>query len=136
MTSVLNVDSIAAKDGTSPVALTKQSANKYFVKYDAINNAVDGSLNSSSVTDNTTGVQTYNYTSNFTGSDYASTVTNVSRSSGNDTAYLSAYNGGGDNDMIAAEYTSALIVYRTKNVNGTQGIDMDPMSVINVGELA
>ena len=28
MTSVLNVDSIAAKDGTSPVELTKQSAAK------------------------------------------------------------------------------------------------------------
>ncbi len=136
MTSVLNVDTIADKAGSGPVALTKQSANKYFVKYDAINNAVDGSLNSSSVTDNTTGVQTYNYINNFTGSDYASTVTNVSRSSGNDTAYLSAYNGGGDNDMIAAEYTSSLIVYRTKNTNSTAMIDMDPMSVINAGDLA
>ena len=38
--------------------------------------------------------------------------------------------------MIAAEYTSGLIAYRTKNVNGTQGIDMDPMSVINSGDLA
>ena len=28
MTSVLNVDTIAAKDGTSPVGLTKQSAAK------------------------------------------------------------------------------------------------------------
>ena len=136
MTSVLNVDTIADKAGTGPVALTKQSANKYFVKYDAINNAVDGSLNSSSVADNATGVQAYNYTNNFTGSDYASTVTNVSRSSGNDTAYLSAYNGGGDNDMIAAEYTSSQIVYRTKNTNSTAHIDMDPMSVVNAGALA
>jgi hypothetical protein len=30
MTSVLNVDEIAAKDGTSPVTLTKQSAAKAF----------------------------------------------------------------------------------------------------------
>jgi len=133
--STLKADTIQSTGGGA-ATLTKQSANKYFVKYDAINNAVDGSLNSSSVTDNTTGVQTYNYTSNFTGSDYASTVTSVSRSSGNDTAYLSAYNGGSDNDMIAAEYTSALIVYRTKNTNGTQEIDMDPMSVINAGDLA
>ena len=133
--STLKADTIQSTGGGA-VTLTKQRANKYFIKYDAINNAVDGSLNSSSVTDNATGVQTYNYVSNFTGSDYASTVTNVSRSSGNDTAYLSAYNGGGDNDMIAAEYTSGLIAYRTKNVNGTQGIDMDPMSVINSGDLA
>ena len=32
MTSVLNVDSIAAKDGTSAVTLTKQTAAKAFVE--------------------------------------------------------------------------------------------------------
>ncbi len=54
MTSVLNVDSIAAKDGTSPVALTKQSAAKAWVKFD--NDAtINASFSISSTADNGTG---------------------------------------------------------------------------------
>ena len=45
MTSVLNVDSIAAKDGTSPVALTKQSAAKMWVDVTGVSTA---SINTSS----------------------------------------------------------------------------------------
>ena len=62
MTSVLNVDTIAAKDGTSPVGLTKQEAIKFLVHYDAVDQQTDGSLNQSSLTDNSTG----NFTSAFT----------------------------------------------------------------------
>jgi len=51
MTSVLNVDTIAAKDGTSPVELTKQSAAKHYVNYDAVSQTTDDSLNQSSLTD-------------------------------------------------------------------------------------
>ena len=56
MTSVLNVDSIAAKDGTSAVELTKQSASKAWINIDMINAVTLDSFNSSSITDVSTGV--------------------------------------------------------------------------------
>ena len=63
MTSVLNVDTIAAKDGTSPVGLTKQKAMVVCVgfnmhsdtKFVATNTGFSENLNSSSFTDSGTG---------------------------------------------------------------------------------
>ena len=70
MTSVLNVDEIAAKDGTSPVTLTKQSAAKAWFEMgsDFILNA---SLNIASVTDDGTGLLTYTYTNSMDSANYA-----------------------------------------------------------------
>lgn len=56
MTSVLNVDTIAAKNGTSPVGLLKADTPKFWVNYDAENQVTRGSLNQSSLTDTSTGV--------------------------------------------------------------------------------
>lgn len=67
--STLKADTIVASDGSSPVTLTKQEAAKYWVNYEAVNSAVRGSLNQSSLTDNSTG----NYTSAFTNA-YSSTT--------------------------------------------------------------
>ena len=61
MTSVLNVDSIAAKDGTSPVELTKQSAAKIFERHNA-SHSLDSRIGVSSITDNGTGDTTVTYT--------------------------------------------------------------------------
>ena len=133
--STIKVDTIQSTGG-GVTTLTKQTASKYFIKYDAINNGNDGSLNSSSVSDDGTGVQTYNYTNNFTGADYASVAGMVSRSAGNDTGYLTAFNAGSSNDMTADTYSASQISFRTKNVNGTNEIDMDPVALINVGDLA
>jgi hypothetical protein len=133
--STIKVDTLQSTGG-GVTTLTKQTASKYFIKYDAINNEVDGSLNSSSVSDDDTGVQTYNYTNNFTGADYASVAGMVSRSTGNDTGYLTAFNAGSSNDMTADTYSASQISFRTKNVNGTNEIDMDPVALINVGDLA
>ena len=60
MTSVLNVDTIADKAGTGPVALTKQSAAKAWLDYNQVANTTDGSFNVSSVSDDATG--RFNYT--------------------------------------------------------------------------
>ena len=133
--STIKVDTLQSTGG-GVTTLTKQTASKYFIKYDAINNGIDGSLNSSSVSDDGTGVQTYNYTTNFTGADYASVVGMVSRGSGNDTGYLTGFNAGGSNDMTADTYSASQISLRTKNTNGTAMIDMDPVALINVGDLA
>ena len=71
MTSVLNVDSIAAKDGTSPVELTKQSAPKHFLNYDFVSGTIHGSFNQSSLTDLATGSFSTNFTNNFSSIGYA-----------------------------------------------------------------
>ena len=65
MSSVLNVDTIANKAGSGPVGLTKQEAMKVWVNYDATAQAVDGSLNNSSVTDSGTGDFTFTQTNAF-----------------------------------------------------------------------
>ena len=75
MTSVLNVDSIAAKNGTSPVSLTKQSAAKAFLVFTQAATYVDhNSLNVSSLGDTGTGLTTINWSSAFSTAYYSSTV--------------------------------------------------------------
>ena len=68
MTSVLNVDTIAAKDGTSAATLTKQSAAKFFFSFRPdSSNTINASFNHSSLTDNGTGDFTCAFTNSFTG---------------------------------------------------------------------
>jgi len=76
MTSVLNVDTIAANDGTSPVALTKQLAPKAVfgmnlssTTYAGVtqNSLPSNTLNISSGTDAGTGDAHGNYTTNMAG---------------------------------------------------------------------
>ena len=82
MTSVLNVDSIAAKDGTSPVELTKQEAAKAWVNFNGTGTiAARDSLNLSSLSDGGTGDFTVNFSSAFNNSNY-SAVANGSESTG------------------------------------------------------
>lgn len=64
MPSVLNVDTIADKAGTGPVALTKQQAAIALLSYDQRNTTTDSSLNISSVTDETTGISNNALTTN------------------------------------------------------------------------
>ena len=64
MTSVLNVDTIAAKDGTSNVTLTKADTVKHWFHYDGANQNTYGSFNQSSLTDNSGGDYTSNLTNN------------------------------------------------------------------------
>ena len=72
MTSVLNVDTIADKAGTGPVALTKQSAAKGWMKYDQYNNNVDDSVNVSSATDAATGNFRQNHINSMSNANYSS----------------------------------------------------------------
>ncbi len=76
MTSVLNVDSIAAKDGTSPVELTKQSAAKAWSKLNGTGTiSLYDSFNISSVADNGTGDYTHTMTSAMANANYSHTFT-------------------------------------------------------------
>jgi hypothetical protein len=51
MTSVLNVDTIADKAGTGPVALTKQDPAKAWINIDMATPGTNDSFNSSGITD-------------------------------------------------------------------------------------
>ena len=69
MTSVLNVDTIADKAGTGPVALTKQRAAKAWAKFDT-DAVIDEGFNASSVTDNGTGDFSLSITNSMSSSLY------------------------------------------------------------------
>ena len=112
MTSVLNVDTIAAKDGTSPVELTKQVVPKGFASTKNDGTEIYESFNISTLTDTTTGQQLLNLTNSFNGSTYMSNAN--ANSSQNDwghagtitkttsTCDTTAYDAGGsyqDNNM-------------------------------------
>ena len=71
MSSVLNVDTIADKAGTGPVALTKQSAAKAWFNYDQTTPSVDDSFNTSSISDDSTGVFTNAFTNNMDNAAWA-----------------------------------------------------------------
>lgn len=72
MTSALHVDTIAAKNGTDPVELTKQSASKSWVNFNGTGTvAARDSFNHSSITDHNTGDYTVTVTNAFANGDYA-----------------------------------------------------------------
>ena len=76
MTSVLNVDTIADAAGTGPVALTKQSAAKAWIKYNGTGTiAISGSAGVSSITDETTGTTTISVTNSFSDANYSTVAT-------------------------------------------------------------
>ena len=72
MTSVLNVDTIAAKNGTDPVALTKQMAMKAWMNFDGGTStaAITDSFNTSSIDDNGGGDYGANFTNSFDNATY------------------------------------------------------------------
>tara|TARA_R100001015_G_C4419831_1_gene20869 strand:- start:99 stop:494 length:396 start_codon:yes stop_codon:yes gene_type:complete len=73
MSSVLNVDTIANKAGSGPVALTKQSAAKAWVNYTlATSTTARDSFNISSLTDAGTGLTNpISFTSSMVNNDYS-----------------------------------------------------------------
>jgi hypothetical protein len=95
MTSVLNVDSIAAKDGTSPVELTKQNAPKAFVNFSMAGTTARDSLNFSSLTDTATGKFNVTMASAFTDTNYTA--------SGYSNGFASAGFAGNQSHGIAVE---------------------------------
>ena len=75
--SDLRVNTISDLAGTGPVTLTKQSAAKAWINYNATGTvSTRDSLNITSLVDNGTGDQTVNYTNAFAAADYCSNTTN------------------------------------------------------------
>lgn len=94
MTSVLNVDTIADKAGTGPVGLTKQEATKFWVTYDATNQTTRGSLNQSSLTDETTGRFHSSFTNSFSSATDKCAVTDLNNTTDNSASNIGQTRGG------------------------------------------
>ena len=130
MTSVLNVDSIAAKDGTSPVALTKQSAAKAWNHFDGTGTvAIDNSFNVSSLIDSSTGQYASSFTNNMSSTQYPNT--GHSRHDGGVNALFSTSN----KDNYPPITSSCGIDSFSSDGNQT-GTDSDQMSQLIHGDLA
>lgn len=129
MTSVLNVDTIADKAGTGPVALTKQNAAKAFVVQNGTGTpSAFGSLNLSSITDNGTGNYTHNWTNNFANVNYG--YIGSGHASGVSWLY-SIYTGDPDNNNRLTSSTNI----QTANTSASP-IDADITQYVAHGDLA
>ena len=131
MTSVLNVDTIAAKDGTSPVALTKQSAAKAWANWNGAGTlAVNDSLNLSSISDLGTGNYQLNFSSSLNNDDYAYNFT------GNGRAESSRFLHSAMDYTVA---TGSLQMYWSGSLNSSWGVaycDTNASLAVIHGDLA
>ena len=139
MTSVLNVDTIAAKNGTSPVALTKQQAAKAWVNMNGSGTpAARDSLNLSSITDHASGEYSINMSSAFANINYSNTSSQSSNTNASNRAYtfLGMHQSGGSGTAAVAPTTT---VYRFLVSGGTTiGTNYDAVyiDVHTMGDLA
>jgi len=84
--STLKADTIVASDGSSPVALTKQSAAKAWADFSLSgSHSISASFNFSSITDNGTGKTTLTLASSMSSANYACSGSTLRASTG--TAY-------------------------------------------------
>ncbi len=132
MPSKLDVDEIAAKNGTSPVALTKQSAAKAWVNFDQSDNGVDGSLNISSVSDNGVGDITANFSSSLSNDAYAPSGFAGFAASYGQTVWVS----GPANVAIGSWKTSGLLRSHASYANATKNSDVEDYNLTAHGDLA
>ena len=121
MTSVLNVDTIAAKDGTSAATLTKQSAAKAWTNYGASGTTFNDSFNASGAVDNGTGNYTISYTNSF------SDANNAPQMSSTDVTEVGA--------EAQADITASSVKIRTHNSGGSV-VDRDYVGLAGFGDLA
>jgi len=123
MTSVLNVDEIAAKDGTSPVALTKQSAAKSWIKFNGTGTvAINNSFAISSLDDDGTGDYGINFTNSMSSAEYPAPSSS-----------------GEDNRMVFTNFgtvTSSAMDCQTRLVSANSTSDAARISIEILGDLA
>ena len=127
MTSVLNVDTIAAKDGTSAATLTKQSAAKAWCKWNS-SVTVDDSFNQSSMVDVGTGDYEVVFTNSF-GSASSFAAGGLGGQQGKLSGFMTCTGGGNNNthtDRIKVQF---------QNSSGSPA-DCDKNSIVVHGDLA
>jgi hypothetical protein len=134
MTSVLNVDTIADKAGTGPVALTKQSAAKAFALFDQTVPEINDSFNTSSLTDTSTGRGDLNWTNSMSNTTYTS-ASNIGYFS-----VSNAYSGGifDDSPISGKTRTTSKFYFAVTYGNNTIAafLDYSYLQVVTHGELA
>jgi hypothetical protein len=125
MPSVLNVDTLVAANGTSPVTLTKQEAAKAYSNNDMTVPDIRKSLNVSSIADNGTGQSTTSLTSVLSSTD--SFATGVA---GGD-ASIDRSN---RTTTIGIKSTSTFFMYST--ISGSSDADVENQAGLLMGDLA
>tara|TARA_R100001015_G_C4433925_1_gene30045 strand:- start:33 stop:413 length:381 start_codon:yes stop_codon:yes gene_type:complete len=126
MTSVLNVDTIADKAGTGPVALTKQITAKSFEMHDDDNTTIVESFNTSSITDGSTGICAPVFTNNMATANYFTTAHTGDEGTSFGICDSTRYN---------AVATTSTYQYRTVNSSNNAADRKNTMSA-NIGDLA
>ena len=121
--STLKADTIVASDGSSPVTLTKQVANKAWVHIDGTGTVtIDGSFNVASVTDNGTGDYTVNFTNSMSDASYSPTMLTEIPANAADNAYR--------------VFSMATGSYSLQYYQGATQADVDPCTSNVCGDLA
>ena len=142
MTSILNVDTIADKAGTGPVALTKQQAAKHWVNYDAVNQTTDGSFNQSSLTDNAEGDFTSTYTNGLSSATDKCIMTNTFNTVNDGASGNSGDTRGGSNSDQAGDSSQSASLINFHTYYGSNGSsngakeDHNGSYCMTVGDLA
>ena len=125
MTSVLNVDTIADKAGTGPVALTKQQAAKAWVEFNGTGTvAINDSFNISGIVDDDVGRYDLTFTNSMNNANFASTGAAGER----------ADNGGNRSFGLRAKSTGGQNCRGFRD--GVSGDDMAEMCFHTMGDLA
>ena len=132
MTSVLNVDTIADKSGTGPVALTKQHAAKAFIKLSGASQTISKSFNVSSRSDNGVGLSEITLTSAMDDVHFSKTaLADFDPAVGNG---LHAY--GSDGQSSSATPTSTKTRVDVLNYTNNNDGDFGYLSITIHGDLA
>ena len=132
MTSVLNVDTIVAKNGTDPVALTKQETIKAHCRFNMQTDAVTGSFNISSVTDNGSGESINTLTNAMNDGLYTVTAT-VGHSDGTENTYIYAIGLRRSDNPTTTKWTMQAVYIVA---NGSAGVSPSVVCSMISGDLA
>ena len=140
MTSVLNVDTIADKAGTGPVALTKQSAATARHTYDQVDSTTIDSLNISTATDVSAGLLLHTFSNAYSSAIQRQVIVNAWNTSNDGTNPVASDQRGLDASHNNANNTTTTVRTQTSygslsNSNGS-GADTNGHYAVIFGELA
>jgi len=139
MTSTIKVDSIFKRNNSSMDLMNGIAKHWVNIDGDATTPANKESLNSSSITDVSTGIHTSNITSNFTNANYSGST--ASSGEWNGTRHCNAYLGDGvagfgSPTVYAVQTTSTQGCIVSAQFDGGQRDDAHSVRFVNFGDLA
>ena len=131
--SEIRVTTVSDTAGTGPVTLTKQSASKSFINHNA-GTAINGSFNTSSLTDHGTGDHSHSLTNNHNNIYYAATGSVISDSTVQTNSSTHSIIAAGGSTSTCVHSTSALR-YKVVHMTNTNQ-DHQMVQIITHGDLA